>query len=61
MSQPLMLYSPKVKYFKNKPNINTMYVGDFNVCPIKIQDKNNIKDRGAKFPVVRFPIMVGIV
>lgn len=32
-----------------------MYVGDFNVHPIKIQDKNNTKGRGAKVSCCKIP------
>ena len=32
-----------------------MYVGDFNVHPIKIQDKNNTKGRGAKISCCKIP------
>ena len=32
-----------------------MYVGDFNVHPIKIQDKNNTKGMGAKISCCKIP------
>ena len=36
-----------------------MYVGDFNVHPIKIQDKKNTKGRGAKISCCMIPYHCG--